>query len=127
MATSRLNGYLDATIIKQQYYIEVPRRFPERVGKKRPDLQNNNTWILHQHKGPVNIVMPVKQFLVDKHIAVLKHPPYSQDLTSYDFYLFLKGKNALMGKHFQSEGGLKVKTAHLLKMTPKESQHCFIR
>ncbi|GFV53079.1 hypothetical protein TNCV_4644381 [Trichonephila clavipes] len=42
------------------------------------------------------------RFLVDIHITVLEHLLYSPDLTPYDFYLFLKGKNALMGTHFQS-------------------------
>ncbi|GFX45095.1 hypothetical protein TNCV_3431431 [Trichonephila clavipes] len=33
---------------------------------------------------------------------MLKHSPYSPDLAPYDLYMFLKGKNALMGTHFQS-------------------------
>ncbi|GFU52217.1 hypothetical protein TNCV_3052381 [Trichonephila clavipes] len=74
------------------------------------------------------IVISVKQLLVDKCITVLKYPPYSPELTPYEFYLFLKEKNTLMGTHFQSIGDLKLKVAHSLKMgTPKEPQHGFER
>ncbi|GFT83440.1 hypothetical protein TNCV_232161 [Trichonephila clavipes] len=69
-----------------------------------------------------------KTVLEDKRIAVLEHPSFSPDLTTYDFYLFLKVENAMMGKHFQSVGRVNVKTPHLLKMvTPTETQHHFER
>ncbi|GFU63296.1 uncharacterized protein TNCV_661301 [Trichonephila clavipes] len=69
-----------------------------------------------------------EQFLVDKRINVLKPPPYSPDLLPYDFYRFLKVKNALMGIHFQSVEELKAKSADLLNMvTPNEQHHCFER
>ncbi|GFW66119.1 hypothetical protein TNCV_1710181 [Trichonephila clavipes] len=44
---------------------------------------------------------------MNKRIPVLQHPPYSPDLTPYDFYMFLKLKNELMGTHFQSVGEMK--------------------
>ncbi|GFS87516.1 hypothetical protein TNCV_4162371 [Trichonephila clavipes] len=37
---------------KQQYYIKVMRKLRERVRKKRPDLQSNNTRILHRDNSP---------------------------------------------------------------------------
>ncbi|GFX27583.1 HTH_48 domain-containing protein [Trichonephila clavipes] len=55
-------------------------------------------------------------------------PPYSPDLVPYDFYLFLKVKNALMGTNFQFLEEIKAKKADLLKiMTPNEPQHRFER
>ncbi|GFU15385.1 hypothetical protein TNCV_1045851 [Trichonephila clavipes] len=75
------------------------RKHRERVKKKIPDLQSKYTWILHQDNSPVHIVPSVKQFLEDKRITVLEHPPYSTDLAPYDFYLFLKGKHPLMGTY----------------------------
>ncbi|GFV93807.1 hypothetical protein TNCV_367061 [Trichonephila clavipes] len=66
------------------------------------------------------------QFLADKRIIVLEHPPYSPDFASYDFYLFPKVKNAFMGTKFQSVGKARAKTVDLLKVvTPNEPQHCF--
>ncbi|GFV03185.1 hypothetical protein TNCV_4017821 [Trichonephila clavipes] len=40
-------------------------------------------------------MLSVKQFLADKHITVLEHPPYSQVLAPYDFYLHQKGYETL--------------------------------
>ncbi|GFX38615.1 uncharacterized protein TNCV_3476051 [Trichonephila clavipes] len=70
--------------------------------------------------------LSVKQFLEDKRMTVLEHPPYSPDLASYIFCLFLRVKNASVGTHFQTVEEVKAKTADLLKMgTPNELQHCF--
>ncbi|GFV55775.1 hypothetical protein TNCV_167601 [Trichonephila clavipes] len=66
--------------------------------------------------------LSVKQFSVGKRITMLEHPPYSQDLAPYDFYLFLKIKNELR-THFQSVDEVNAKTADLLKIvTPNELQ-----
>lgn len=68
----------------------------------------------------------MKQFLTDKRIPVLDHPPYSPDLAPCDVFLFPKVKSALKGTHFQSVEEVKAKTAHLLnKMSVNELQHCF--
>ncbi|GFV29004.1 hypothetical protein TNCV_2275371 [Trichonephila clavipes] len=70
-------------------------------------------------------ICSVKQFPADKRITVLEHLPYSQDLTLYDFYHFLKLENALKGTYFQSVDEVKAKTADLLKMvTHNELRHC---
>jgi hypothetical protein len=39
----------------------------------------------------------VKQFLAQKSITEMEHPPYSPDLTHGDFWLFPKIKPALKG------------------------------
>ncbi|GFY36374.1 transposable element Tcb1 transposase [Trichonephila clavipes] len=63
------------------------------------------------------------QFLADKYTTGLERPPYSQDFTPFDFHLFLKVKNALIGTHFQSVE-VKTKMTDLLKIgTPNEPQH----
>ncbi|GFX78642.1 uncharacterized protein TNCV_30821 [Trichonephila clavipes] len=73
-------------------------------------------------------VAAVIKFSADKLFTLPQHPPYSQDLTRCDFYLFIKMKNALKGTHFESIDEVKAKTANLLKMvTPNEAQSCFER
>jgi hypothetical protein len=68
----------------------------------------------------------MKQFLADKRIPVLDHPPYSPDLAPCDFYLFPKVKSALRGTHFQCVEEVKAKTAELLnRVTADDLQHCF--
>jgi transposase len=43
----------------------------------------------------------VREFLANKQITILEHPPYSPDLSpSYFFFLFLKIKEILEGRHF---------------------------
>jgi histone-lysine N-methyltransferase SETMAR len=112
--------------VNQTYYKEVLIKLRERVRKKRPDLWKNDAWILHQDNAPAHNALSVKQFLADKRIPVLEHPPYSPDLAPCDFYLFPKVKSALKGTHFQSVEEVKAKTAELLnRVTADDLQHCF--
>lgn len=112
--------------VNQKYYIEVLIKFRERVRKKRPGLRKDNVWILHQDNAPAHNAFSVKQFLANKRIPVLEHPPYSPDLAPCDFYLLLKIKTALKGTHFRSVEEVKTKAADLLKdLTSEELQHCF--
>ncbi|GFV85550.1 mariner Mos1 transposase [Trichonephila clavipes] len=91
-------------------------------------LRKTGTENFDQDNAHVHIELSVKQFSVTKHIAVLEHPPYSQDLTPYDFYLFIKVKNASKGTQFQYIDEVKAKMVDLLKVvTPNELQHCFER
>ena len=80
--------------VYQQYYTEVLTKLHKHVRRKRPELWRNN-WILHQDNAPAHNALSVKQFLANKNITVLKHPPYSPDLTPCDFYLFPKIKSVL--------------------------------
>lgn len=112
--------------VNQQYYKEVLIKLRERVRKKRPDAWKNCSWILHQDNAPAHNALSVKQFLAEKCIPVLEHPPYSPDLAPCDFYLFPKVKSVLKGTHFESVEHVKVKTAELLRsITKNDLQHCF--
>ncbi|GFS58992.1 mariner Mos1 transposase [Trichonephila clavipes] len=114
--------------INQKYFIEVLRKLRVRMRMKMPEQQSNNTGILHQDNAPMHTAFSVKQFLVDKHITVLEDLPYSPDLVPYNFYLFLKVKNVLMGTQFLSTEEVKSKLADLLKMlTSNGPQRCFER
>jgi len=43
----------------------------------------------------------LQQFLAQKFITEMEHPPYSPYLASNDFWLFPKIKSALKGQRFQ--------------------------
>lgn len=110
--------------VNQKYYIEVLTKLREWVRKRRPDLWENNSWLLHQDNAPAHNAISVRQFLANKRITVLEHSPYFLDLAPCDFYLFPKVKSALKGTHFKSVG--QGKTADLLKkVTLEDLQHCF--
>jgi hypothetical protein len=53
-------------------------------------------WILHHD----SLQGTVKQFLAQKLITEMEHPPYSSDLALNDFWLLPKIKFALEGKRF---------------------------
>jgi len=111
--------------VKQQYYIEVLMKLCECVRRKRLELWRNG-WILHQHNAPAHNALTVKQFLANKNITVLQHPPHSPDLAPCDFYLFPKIKSVLKGTHFVSAENVKTKTAeNFNSLTEHDLRNCF--
>jgi len=94
--------------VNHKYYIEVLTKLRECVRSKRPELWRNG-WILHQDNAPAHNALSVKQFLANKNITVLEHPPYSPDLALCDFCLFPKIKLVLIGTHFVSVENVKAK------------------
>jgi transposase len=62
------------------------------IMEKRVDFAPDNVLA---HKA-----LSVKQFLANKNISVLEHPPYFPDLTPCDFCLFPEIKSVLKGTHF---------------------------
>jgi len=56
----------------------------------------------------------MKQFLANRNITALEHPPYSPDFVPCDFCLFPKIKSVLKETHFVSEENVKAKTAEIL-------------
>jgi histone-lysine N-methyltransferase SETMAR len=70
--------------VKQVYYVEILKWLCEDVHRKRPELWPND-WILHHNNAPIHKAFSVKQFLVQKLITEIEHPPYSPDLAPGDF------------------------------------------
>ena len=60
-----------------------------------------------------------KEFLATKQITVLEHPAYSPDLASNDFFLFLKIKEILKGRHFDGIDDIRSNTTAALKAIPQ--------
>jgi len=60
--------------VNQQYYIDVLMKLRECVRRKRPELWRNR-WILFQDNTTAHNALSVKQFLANKNITVLEHPP----------------------------------------------------
>jgi len=65
------------------------------------------------------------EFLATKQIIVLEHPAYSPDLTPSDFFLFLKIKEILIGRHFDDTDDIRNNTTAALKAIPQNKfQNC---
>jgi histone-lysine N-methyltransferase SETMAR len=66
--------------------------------------------------------------LASKHITVLEHPPYSPDLAANDFFLFLKIKKILKGRHYDDTNDIRRNAMAALKaISQKQFQNCFER
>jgi hypothetical protein len=53
------------------------------VHRKRPELWPND-WILHHDNAPDHKALFVKQFMAQKSITEMEHPPCSLDLAPND-------------------------------------------
>jgi hypothetical protein len=60
-----------------------------------------NDCILQHDNAPAHKALSVKQFLAQKSITEMEHPPHSPHLAPNNFCLFQKIKSALKGRRFQ--------------------------
>ena len=90
--------------VNQHVYKEILRRLLRSVSEKRHELWQDNAWLLHQDNAPAHNALSIRQFLVERNVAVLDHPPYSSDLAPCDFFLFSKLKEVIKGARFSRYG-----------------------
>ena len=106
--------------------LEVLERLREKVRRKRPEIFASNSWIVHHDNAPAHTALSVREFLATKQITLLEHPAYSPDLAASDFFLFLKIKQKLKGKHFDDIDDIGINTTEALKAIPQNQfQNCF--
>ena len=87
-------------MVNGKFYCDVLRQLRENIWRKHPDQQCNNSWILHHNNALVHESLIVWQFLASTKTTVIPHPPYSPDLTTCEFFLFLQLKLKLKGAMF---------------------------
>ena len=85
----RNHGKCKNRAVHQSQISSEIEKLREQVKKKRPELWNNNMLILHQDNAPAHDVLLVKQFLADKKIPVLDHPPSGRIYLLATFTCFL--------------------------------------
>jgi hypothetical protein len=56
--------------VNQNYYLEVLIKLRERAWKRRQELWDKKSRILHQDNAPAHNALVVKEFLADKSIAM---------------------------------------------------------
>ena len=74
----------------KEYYVEVLREFRKRFRQKRRALFKSGQWYFHQDSAPVHNSILVIDYLSKMGIKTVLQPPYSRDLSPYDFWLFPK-------------------------------------
>ena len=94
-------------MVNKQLYQEVSARMRDAVCRKRPELWENQTWMLHHDNELAHASLLTSRYLAKHQTAVVPHPPCSPDLAPEDFFLFPKLKTTLKGRRFQTTGRFK--------------------
>jgi len=82
--------------------------------------------MLHHEDTPCHTAVSINEFLAEKNIHVIPQPPYSPDLSHCDFFLFLRLKNHLKGRHFGTLNNIqKIVTDELKGIQAEAFQHCY--
>jgi len=89
-------------MVNKQLYWEILARLRNAVRKKRPELWENQTWMLHHDNAPAHASLLTRSYLAKHQTSVVPHPPYSPDLAPADFFVFPKLKTTLKGRLFQT-------------------------
>jgi len=82
------------------YYKGVMERLLNRIRRVRPGMCESGDWFLLYDNAPSHNVTIISNFLAQRKVTVLDHPPYSPDLAPADYFLFQKVKSHLKGRLF---------------------------
>jgi len=89
-------------MVNKQCYQEALARLRGAVHRKKSELWENQTWMLHHDNAPAHASLLIRSYLAKHQISVAPHPPYSPDLAPADFFLFPNLKTTLKGRRFQT-------------------------
>jgi len=89
-------------MVNKQLYQEFLARLRDAVRRKRPELWENQTRMLHHDNAPAHASLLIRSYLAKHQTSVVPYPPYSPDLTPADFFLFPKLKTTLKGRRLQT-------------------------
>ena len=111
--------------INQFKYLEIQKRLREAVRRKPLHLRAGG-WILHHDNAPTHAALSVREFLANKSIACLDHPPYTPDLAPSDIWLIPKLKITLKGQRFEDIGDIQQHAKTILRNIPSvDFKTCF--
>lgn len=81
---------------------------------------------LHQDNAPAHTASKTSDFLQERHVKLVGHPPHSPDLAPCDFYLFPKMKKYLREKRYSSAEEAVAAMNDFLESLPKKAlSDCF--
>ena len=76
--------------------------------------------VLLNDSAPAHSAIRVLQFLAQKMVAVLDHPPYSPDVAPADFFLFTRFVD-IKCAHFVDVEAIKDRVTAVLRSIPQEA------
>jgi len=112
-------------MVNKQLYQEVLARLRDAVRRKRPELWENQTWMLHHDNAPAHASLLIGSYLTKHQTSVVPHPPYSPDLAPPDFLLFPELKTTLKERRFQTTEIQENVIRELRAVTEREFQEAF--
>jgi len=89
-------------MVNKQLYQEVLAHLRDAVRRKRTELWENQTWMLHHENMLAHVLLLICSYLAKHRTSVVPHPPSSPDLAPADFFLFPELKTTLKGRRFQT-------------------------
>ena len=99
----------------------LPACAEEFARRRRRDLFDLNTWMLHHDNEPAHSYLSVRCFLAEKNVSVLDQPPYSPDLAPCNFFLLPRLKGIIMGIRFTDVEAIKKAMARELRAIPVQA------
>jgi len=84
------------------YYRGVMGRLLNRIRRVRPGMCESGDRFPSHDNAPSHNAAIFKQFLAQRKVIVLDHPPHSPGLAPADYFLFPKAKSHLKGRLFDS-------------------------
>ena len=107
------------TVTGRFYKNSVLKKVKEFYNKKRPSIGLSGVHLLHDNASSHKCEV-VKSFLASEKVKVLNHPPYSPDLSPYDFFLFPRLKKMFSGNKNTSRSSLGSAIYQCLQQIAKE-------
>ncbi len=107
--------------VNAAFYEQVLKRLLQRIRRVRPELHRTGSWVLLHDNAPAHAAIRVRQFLAQRSVTVIDHPPYSPDLAPADFFLFPRLKIALKGTRFEDLDDIQESVTTTLQTIPAEA------
>ena len=89
-------------MVNEQLYHEILALLRDAVRRKKPEMWESQTWMLHHDNAPTHVSLLISSYLAKYHKSVVPHPTYSPELTPAEFFLFPKFKATLKECRFQT-------------------------
>lgn len=115
-----MEHYLErgATVNSVRYSEMLSTELKPAIRTKRRGLLSSGVLLLHDNARP-HTAIHTRQTLVKLGFTVLEHPAYSPNLAPSDYHLFGPLKDALRGRRFTSDEGVKKAVHEWLAAQPK--------
>ncbi|GBM85529.1 hypothetical protein AVEN_53129-1 [Araneus ventricosus] len=101
--------------VNKGYYLSDLSRLLEAIGRQRPEMWQENSWVLHYDNEPSHSAIIIREFLNKYSTNTVPHAPYSPDMAPCDFLWFTRLKLPLRGRRFESISSIKENSLRTLK------------